>query len=222
MIKIITIEREYGSGAAGIAKAIADHLGWTLWDHAISCEIARRLKCDVQSVERREERPDPAFYGLVKAFMRGSYEESLQDGGRLELLDAEHLAQLFEKIVTDIAAKGNCVIIGRGSPWFLRNRRDTLRVFIYAPHDEKIRRITAKGRSQSEAEDLLATVDRERAAFVKKYYGATWPDRYLYHLMINSEIGNDAVKKVILSEMDLLVGRRELLAHSSSAQHLSR
>src|SRR5690348_11108153 len=154
--------------------------------------------------------------------MRGSYEESLQDGGRLELLDAEHLAQLFEKIVTDIAAKGNCVIIGRGSPWFLRNRRDTLRVFIYAPHDEKIRRITAKGRSQSEAEDLLATVDRERAAFVNKYYGATWPDRYLYHLMINSEIGNDAVKKVILSEMDLLVGRRELLAHSSSAQHLSR
>jgi cytidylate kinase len=221
VIKIITIEREYGSGAAAIAKGIADHLGWTLWDHAITCEIARRLKCDVQSVERREERPDPTFYRLVKAFMRGSYEESLQGGGGLELLDAEHLAQLFETIVTDIAATGNSVIIGRGSPWFLRNRSDTLRVFIYAPHYEKVRRITAQGRKQSEAENLLATVDRERAAFVKKYYGATWPDRYLYHLMINSEIGDEAVKNVILSEMDLLVGRRELLAHSGSAQHLS-
>jgi cytidylate kinase len=222
VIKIITIEREYGSGAAAIAKAVAEHLGWTLWDHAITCEIARRLKCDVQSVEQREERPDPTFYRLVKAFMRGSYEESLQGSARLELLDAEHLALLFEKIVTDIAAKGNCVIIGRGSPWFLRNRPDTLRVFIYAPHDEKIRRITAQGRNRSEAEDLVASVDHERAAFVKKYYGSTWPDRYLYHLMINSEMGDDAVKKMILSEMDLLNSKPELLVGSGAAQHLSR
>ena len=222
MIKIITIEREYGSGAAAIAKAVADHLGWTLWDHAITCEIARRLKCDVQSVEQREERPDPTFYRLVKAFMRGSYEESLQGSASLELLDAEHLALLFEKIVTDIAAKGNSVVIGRGSPWFLRSRRDTLRVFIYAPPDEKIRRIKAQGRKQSEAEDLVATVDRERAAFVKKYYGATWPDRYLYHLMINSEIGDDAVKKMILNEMDLLDGNPELVTRSGPAQHLAR
>jgi cytidylate kinase len=214
VIKIITIEREYGSGATAIAKSVADHLGWTFWDHAITCEIARRLKCDVQSVQQREERPDPTFYRLVKAFMRGSYEESLQGSARLELLDAEHLALLFERIVTDIAGKGESVIIGRGAPWFLRNRRDTLRVFIYAPHDEKIRRIKAQGRKQSEAEDLVASVDRERAAFVKKYYGATWPDRYLYHLMINSEMGDDAVKKMILSEMDLLDAKPELVARS--------
>jgi cytidylate kinase len=214
VIKIITIEREYGSGATAIAKSVADHLGWTFWDHAITCEIARRLKCDVQSVQQREERPDPTFYRLVKAFMRGSYEESLQGSARLELLDAEHLALLFERIVTDIAGKGESVIIGRGAPWFLRKRRDTLRVFIYAPHDEKIRRIKAQGRKQSEAEDLVASVDRERAAFVKKYYGATWPDRYLYHLMINSEMGDDAVKKMILSEMDLLDAKPELVARS--------
>lgn len=222
MIKIITIEREYGSGATGIAKAVANTLDWTLWDHAITCEIARRLKCDVQSVQQREERPDPTFYRLVKAFMRGSYEESLQGSAKLELLDAEHLALLFEKIVTDIAAKGNSVIIGRGSPWFLRNRRDTLRIFIYAPHDEKIRRIKAQGKNQSEAEDLVASVDGERAAFVKQYYGANWPDRYLYHLMINSEMGDEAVQKIILSQMNLLHTKPELIAPSATAQHFSR
>ena len=222
MIKIITIEREYGSGAAMIAKTLADQLGWDLWDRAITCEIARRLKCDVESVERREERPDPAFYRLVKIFMRGSYEESLQGGGRLELLDAEHLAQLFENIVTDIANKGNCIIVGRGSPWFLRNRRDTLRVFVYAPHNEKIRRVIATGRNQSEAEDLIQSIDRERAAFVKKYYGANWPERHLYHLMINSEAGDDAVIKMILTEMDLLNDKAMLPVESGAAQHFSR
>ncbi|MGI9074210.1 MAG: AAA family ATPase [Bryobacteraceae bacterium] len=148
--------------------------------------------------------PTRLFYRLVKVFMRGSYEESLQGGGRLELLDAEHLALLFEKIATDIAVKGNSVIIGRGSPWFLRNRDDTLRVFIYASVEEKIRRLQAQGKTQREAEDLIASVDRERAAFVKQYYGLNWPERYLYHFMINSVIGNEAVVKMVLSEMDLV------------------
>jgi cytidylate kinase len=222
VIKIIAVEREYGSGAAGIAKALADRLGWTLWDHAITCEIARRLKCDVESVQQREERPDPAFYRLMKIFMRGSYEESLQGGGKLELLDAEHLALLFERIVTDIAAKGSCVIIGRGAPWFLRNRDDTLRIFIYAPEEEKIRRMAARGKTWSEAEDLIKTVDRERAAFVKKYYGANWPERCLYHLMINSTIGDEAVIKMTLSHMDLLNEKSGLGDRTGTAQNLSR
>lgn len=222
MIKTIAIEREYGSGAAAIAKTVADHLGWTLWDHAITCEIARRLKCDVASVQQREERPDPAYYRLVKIFMRGSYEESLQDGGKLELLDAEHLAQLFERIVTGLASKGNCVIIGRGAPYFLRDRDDALKVFIFAPEEEKIRRLMAQGKSRSEAEDLIETVDRERAAFVKKYYGANWPERKLYDLMINSKIGDEAVTRMILSHMDLLNGKSGLGSRTGAAQNLSR
>lgn len=222
VIKMIAVEREFGSGAAAIAKALADQLGWTLWDRAITCEIAKRLKCDVHSVEQREERPDPTFYRLVKIFMRGSYEESLQGGEKLELLDAEHLALLFEHIVTDIAAKGHSVIMGRGSPWFLRKRHDTLRVFIYAPESEKIRRIKAQGKSQSEAEDLIATIDRERAAFIKKYYGANWPERYLYHLMINSEIGDEGVLRMILNEMEIINAKPHSLAHAGAPQHLSR
>jgi shikimate kinase len=222
VIRIIALEREYGSGAAGIAKALADRLDWTLWDRAITCEIAKRLKCDVHSVEQREERPDPTFYRLVKIFMRGSYEESLQGSDKLELLDAEHLAQLFEDIVSHIAARGRSVIIGRGSPWFLRKRDDTLRVFIYAPAEEKLRRIKAQGKSHSEAENLIATIDRERAAFVKKYYGANWPERYLYHIMINSEIGDEGVIGMILKEMDLLNARPDLLARAGTPQHLSR
>lgn len=203
MIKTVSIEREYGSGAAAIGRALADRLGWKLWDRDITCEIARRLKCDVESVEQREERPDPAFHRLIRAFMRGSYEESFTGGG-VELLDAEHLSILFERVVNDIVAKGNAVVIGRGSPWFLRDRDDTYRVFIYAPHDEKVRRLIAIGKSRREAEDLLRTVDRERATFVKQYYGMEWPTRYLYHMMINSQVGDELVIRMILNEMEML------------------
>lgn len=204
MINIITVEREYGSGAAEIAKALAGRLGWALWDHEITCEIARRLKCDVQSVERREEKPDPAFYGLMKAFMRGSYEDHYSGGGGIELLDAEHLAELFEKVVKDVVSRGPCVIVGRGAPWFLRERKDTMSTFLYAPYQERLRRTLASGKTRAEADDLLERVDRERATFIKKYYGMVWPQRDLYHLMINTLSGDEIVIDIILREKELL------------------
>jgi cytidylate kinase len=206
VINIITLEREYGCGAAGIAKALTARLGWALWDHEITCEIARRLKCDVKSVEEREEKPDPAYYGLVKVFMRGSYEDAYSGGG-IELLDAERLSGLFEKIIKDVAARGPCVIVGRGAPWFLRKRSDTMCIFLFAPYHEKLRRTLAQGKGRQEADDLLERVDRDRAAFVKKYYGLTWPYREIYDVMINTIHGDDAVIDMILKCRDRLNSR---------------
>jgi len=203
VITIATVEREYGSGAPTVAKALAARLGWTLWDNQITCEVAQLLKCDVASVERREERLDPAFYRLAKIFMRGSYEESFTGGGP-ELLDAEHLSRLFEKVVKKIASNGRCVIVGRGAPWFLRGRRDVFHLFLYASTEEKVRRITALGKSREEAEHLIATVDQERAAFIRKFYGRVWPQRDLYHLMLNAKLGDDAMVDLALQTIAIL------------------
>lgn len=196
MIEILTIEREYGTGAPYIAETLARKLGWSLWDHAITEEIARRLKCKAEVVEKREERLDSVYYRLVKAFMRGSFETQTEAG--LELLDAEHLAVFFEKIVGEIADRGRCVIVGRAAPWFLRERKNAFHVFLYAPHGEKLRRIVEFGKSRKEAEELLSTVDSERAAFVRKYYGKEWPDRYLYNMMLNVTMGDDAAVEAVL------------------------
>lgn len=203
MINIITVEREYGCGAANISAAIASRLGWKLWDQEITEEIARRLKCKKEMVQEREERCDSMFYRLVKAFMRGSFEARIGTEN-LELLDAEHLAALFEKVVNGVADHGNCVIVGRGANWFLRDRPDAFHVFLYAPYDEKLRRIMAQGESERAATELLETVDRERAAFIKRYYGKNWPDRSLYNLMINTRAGDETAVETILDAVRLL------------------
>lgn len=203
MIRIITIEREYGCGAANIAGTIADRLGWKLWDQEITAEIARRLKCKHEMVQQREERLDSMFYRLMKAFMRGSFEPRI-DTAELELLDAEHLAILFEKVVTDIAERGNCVIVGRGANWFLRHHEDAFHAFLYAPYEEKMRRVLAQGVTERDAVHLLESVDRERAAFICKYYAKVWPERSLYNLMINTKVGDEAVITTLLSAVDLL------------------
>lgn len=203
MIKVIAFEREYGSGAGAIAQKLADRLGWALWDKQITCEIARRLKCKVEEVEKREERLDSAFYRLAKIFMRGSYEEAYTGSG-MEMLDAESLSRSFERIIKDLANKGNCVIVGRAAPYFLRDHPDTFRLFTFAPYEEKLRRLMAAGTSRSDAERRLETVDEERAAFIKRYYNKTWPSREIYHMMINTAAGDEAVIDLILTEIHIL------------------
>jgi cytidylate kinase len=197
MIKTVTIEREFGSGGGEIAQMVSNHLGWKLWDELLTEEIARLAECPKSVVQPREERTDPLYYRLFKSFLRGSYEGSL-NAYRLNLVDSESILKITERVIQHVAKKGNSVIVGRGSQQFLRNRQDTLRVFLYAPREDKLQRLVARGKNRKDAEQLVDTVDRERTDFLKKYFHVEWPDRAVYHTMINTSIGEQAVLEIIL------------------------
>jgi len=203
MIRIVTMEREYGAGGSAIAQKLAAHLNWKVWDEALTAEIARMARCDQHAVAVLEERVDPLFYRLMKVFMRGSYERSLPVGG-LEHLDADSMVVFMQRVIEGAAAAGNCVIVGRGAPYVLRDRQDAFHVFVYAPHEEKIRRVRELGKTEAEAVELVGAIDQERATFIKKYFGKDWPSRHLYHLMINSAVGDEVVVRTILDEMEVL------------------
>jgi cytidylate kinase len=200
MFRIITLEREYGCGCAGIASVLADRLGWKLWDYLLTEEIAKQAHVDCGVVQQREEKVDGAFYRLAKTFWRGSYERSMPLS-ESQTFDADCMVRMMESITARIAEEGNAVVVGRGAPYFLREREDTFRVFLYAPEPEKIRRLMAAGTSQADAEELVATVDRERMTFIKHYFNADWPTRSLYHMMINTSIGDEKVIGTILNTM---------------------
>jgi cytidylate kinase len=207
MIRVVTVEREYGSGGAEIAKRIANRLGWKLWDQLLTNEIARLMECECRVVEEHEEKRDPLYYRLLRAFMRGSFEGSL-NAPRLKMADTDCIREVAERVVKRVAEDGQCVIVGRGSAYYLQNRRDTFHVFVYAPLDEKIRRLQAGGKSESEAAQLAETVDRDRAAFIKQYFGVEWPDRQRFDLMINSAIGEETAVEVILDSINLFEKRK--------------
>jgi cytidylate kinase len=200
MIKIVTVEREYGCGGGEIAERLADHLGWKLWDHLLTEEIARLANCSKAAVEQREERTDPLYYRLFKSFLRGSFEGSV-NAHKLNLVDSENIFKLTQRVVLHAASKGDCVIVGRGSQLFLSSRPDTLRVFLYATREDKVRRLLSRGKSEREAQERVDTVDRERAGFIEKYFHVEWPDRSVYHVMINTAVGDETVVQSIVSFM---------------------
>jgi cytidylate kinase len=206
MFRLITIEREFGCGGGAIAAQLAKRLGWKLWDHLLTEEIARLANVEQSAVRRCEERMDSRLHRLAKSFWRGSYERNSAALGS-QVFDTDCMMSMMQEIVNGIAREGNAVVVGRGTPYFLRENPGAFHVFLYAPRTEKIRRTIADGNSRDEAEDLVDSVDRERAAYIKHYFDADWPTRSLYHLMINTAVGNEPVIQTILDTMRLVEGR---------------
>jgi cytidylate kinase len=216
MIRVLTIEREYGSGGAAIAQKVAARLGWKLWDQLLTDEIARWLECDRRHVERHEEQRDPLHYRLLKAFLRGSFEGSVNTP-QMKIADAEGIRKVAEQLIRAAAAAGNAVIVGRGSAYDLRDRPDAFHVFIYAPFEEKVRRLQTQDKSQEEAIELAESVDRDRAAFIKKHFGVDFPSRHFFQLMINSTIGEEAAVQTIVNGLAAVQASRAASPNSGTA-----
>ena len=197
MIRIITVEREFGSGGGAIAAALASRRGWTLWDQLLTDEIARRMDCDRRAVEEHEERVDPAYYRLFRAFMQGSFEGS-RNVPRMGIVDTDCVREVARSIELELANAGNCVIVGRGSAYHLGEHQDAFHVFIYAPFFTRVRRLRSAGKTEAEANELAASVDRDRAAFIKRYFNLDWPAIHRFHLMVNSSLGDAVAVDTIL------------------------
>lgn len=215
MIQVITVDREYGSGAADIASLLAEHFGWKLWDQLLTNELARLMECDCRAVEKHEERRDPLYYRLLKGFLRGSFEGSVH-APQAKIVDAECIREMTERVVKSAAQTGNCVIVGRGSAYYLQDRPDVFHVFVYAPFEEKVRRLQADGKSRKEAVQLAETVDRDRAAFIMQHFGVEWPDRHRFHLMVNTTMGMEAAVETITDS--IAVFEKHVAEHASPVE----
>jgi cytidylate kinase len=196
-MRVLTIDREYGCGASIIAERLADHLGWRLLDQSLTMEIAKTAKVAPEVARRCDERLDPWPRRLAKTLWQ-------EDARRFPptepvALDTDCTVSIVRILIEDAARHGNCIIVGRGAPYLLHNRKDAFHLFLYASWEEKIRRVVRSGKTRSEAEALVETVDRARADFNKHYFGKEWPNRHLYHLMINTATGNDNVIAIVLN-----------------------
>ena len=203
MVNVITIEREFGCGASEIASLLASRLGWNLWDERLTEEIARLTESTPQAVERREWRTDPVVFRLFQDFLRGGFEGGLPPTNRLHLLDARRIAAVSETAVKTVLSSGPSVIVGRGSQFFLRYRKDVFHVFLYASRDHKIRRLISKGETEEKAIELVDTTDKARAAFVRQYLGLKWEEPDLYHAMFNTEMGESCTATMLVECLQL-------------------
>lgn len=209
MKQIILIDREFGAGGMTIASILAERLKWKLFDDELSQEIARLAKMPLEVCKKREERKDPFLHRLVHLIWRGSFDRNLPSPD-LAILDTDCLVAIVQKVILQAAEKGPCIIVGRGAPYFLRNRKDTLCVFLYATRELKYRRILKRlNHNEKEALELLDSQDEHRQKFVKHYFGHEWPNREYFHAFFNTGIGDNITVDAILQLLDAVNQKEE-------------
>ena len=196
LYRIITIEREYGTGAAEIASKLSAQLGWTLWDRELTEEIARVAHVDPRSVSVCEERVDRGFQRLVKVFWRGSYERRA---------DMEHLpfgpdrlVEVGEQVMRDLAERGKCVIVGRCADYILESWK-AFDVFVHAPIEDRVERVRRLYPAWDDRiTDHIRRIDECRADYYHHFTNRAWGQASNYALSLDSSrFGVDGCVNII-------------------------
>ena len=199
--RVLTVNREFGSGGGRIAQTIAQRLGWKLLDRDIIDAIAYAAHVDSSVVRHYDEHVDSWLRRLNQQAMRSA---ALAAGLELRqgaVFDAEEMVKLTQKIVEEAWTEGNCVIVGRGAQCILQHKPDAFHVFVYAPLKDRIMRLRIRLEKGADVEQRMRNVDGERAKYIHEYFGKSWCNLHLYDLMISSHEDEASTARVILEAM---------------------
>jgi cytidylate kinase len=199
--RVLTINREFGSGGGRIAQTIARWLGWKLLDRDIIDAIAYAAHVDSNVVKHYDEHVDNWLSRLNQQAMRSAALAAGLELGENSVFDAEETVKLTQKILEEAHTQGNCVIVGRGSQCVLQCKPDVYHVFVYAPLRERIQRLQLRLEKGANIEQRIRTVDEERAKYLQQNFGKHWCNPHLYHLMISSSADEDATARAIVYAM---------------------
>ena len=200
--RVLTVNREFGSGGGRIAQTIAEWLGWKLLDRDIIDAIAYAAHVDPKVVRPYDEHVDSWLRRINQQAMRSAALAAGLELRENSVFDAEEMVKISRKIVEEAYSEGNCVIVGRGSQCILQHKPDVYHVFVYAPYLDRLVRLRDRLDKGVHAEQRIRIVDEERAKYLLQYYGKAWNNPHLYDLMISSRTDEEWTARAILYAMN--------------------
>ena len=175
--RVITISREFGSGGRTIGKKVAEKLGIPCYDSEIIQEMAKETGFAPDYVKEAGEYVPDSF--LSAAFSNRMFGPTNED------ILWEHQY----RVITELAEKSSCVIVGRGADFILQDKVDCLKVFIHADMAFRAKRIVeVYGERKQAPEERLRDKDKRRAAYHRFYTDMKWGYAQNYHLTLDSGV----------------------------------
>lgn len=185
MSKIITIGRQYGSGGRAVGRIIAEKLGIPLYDKELVELAAKESNVSLEAVKEIDERASSSLlYSLVTGGWgaRGLNAPLFYE---MPINDKFFIAQA--KVIKDLAAKGDCVIVGRCADYVLADtEHDVFSIFVYADMDYRVKfAVENLDVQQNKAKDTINKTDKQRKTYYDYYTDKSWGEMSSYDLCIN-------------------------------------
>jgi cytidylate kinase len=168
-INVITVSREYGAGGYEVAGRLAQTLGWELLDRELLHRAAEVEHLSDAELERLDE----------KAI-------SLADRFRLHRPHEKYLHGLREA-AQQAAAKGNVILVGRGTGQLIPDTPNVLHLRLTAPREWRARRMAQReGWTFEHALARCTEEDRVRDRFLRYFFGEAPFQAARYGLVVNT------------------------------------
>ena len=192
MNRIITIGREFGSGGREFGRRLSETLGFAYYDQEIVREISKRTSMSEQYIQAIiEHRPSFSF----PIHIGRSFYPSVNPAFEQTMAIYHEQA----RIITEVAAKSDCVIVGRCADYILKEYQP-FRIFIYADMESKIKRCREKRPEEEKLSDKelrqkISDIDKKRAKYYEFYTGHSWGDKLNFDLCINTT--QTSIKEIV-------------------------
>jgi cytidylate kinase len=185
----IAISRQMGSGGTYIGYLAAKELGFRYLDREILRQAANKLGIEPDMLERYDERSTSVIENIIQSCCFGKPEMPFLPPLGKPVYNKDLFA-LESKIMKEVADQCSAVIVGRGGFYILKDRPNTINIFVHAPLDYRIERImkVQKITDKREAQKMIEESDHKRAKFIRDMVGIDRFDARNYHLCIDSSV----------------------------------
>ncbi len=196
---VITIARSYGSGGRKMGKLLAQELGYEYYDREILRIASDESGISEELFKQADEHKRMPLFRIAREVYTGEVIPPDSD----DFISNENLFRYQAKIIRELAATRDCVIVGRCANFILRGRENVINVFVSAPVVDCVRRVMqTDGLNLEEAEKRIKKIDKRRADYFKYFTGRQWHDAALYDLCLNTgHMSEDKCVEVVRAYM---------------------
>lgn len=200
MSLVVTIGRQYGSGGRDVGQKIAEAFGIPFYDKEIVDMAAEKSEFNPEALKNVDERATNSF--LYSVASGGLSFHGIHAPSRYDMPINDRLFIVESEIIKEVAAKGDCVIVGRSADYVLESAEDVdvLSIFVYGSLAYRVKRVVkALKMTESKARDLVVKTDKRRRSYYEYYTSNDWGVMSNYDLCLNTEkLGIDESAEMVI------------------------
>ena len=205
---VIAIGRQFGCGGREIGQLIAKGLGVAYYDKELLSEAAKSSGVNEDFFEAADER-SPRFFSSLWLFNLG-YNTGAYFIGDTPLSD-DSIYRAQSEVMTQLADRGPCVIVGRTADYLLRNHCKVVSVFVHSSIEDRVQRIMSRGdaKTEKEAREKAEKKNKLRAEYYNFYTDKKWGDAASYDLSIDASLlGTQATAMFIIDFVKKIINKK--------------
>ena len=183
---VITISRQGGAGGLSVAYPLAKKLGYALIDEEMINMVAKDAKVTSKWVRSIEKDAGGLLHRMIDGLISGKYIDRLV-GSKKGYIDEKVYIETLYKVMSRIAEEDNCVILGRGGQYILKDLKNAYHVLLAADKQDRINFMVEKHNFlPTKAKNIVEQYDVRRARLYRKMGKVGYDKPELYHLVINT------------------------------------